>query len=106
MTVYRLCVLSVHNLHCLHFLAKALGRRQDCLINTDKNPAYGEALRQLKRNYPNVETIEHRLEADHSPTKRLCRVTVGFKSMKGQCHYQGFRGDAHDPEAPGITGEV
>jgi len=34
------------------FLAKALRTRQDWppqLITTDKNPAYGEALRQLKR---------------------------------------------------------
>jgi transposase, IS6 family len=43
-------------------LAKALRSRQDWpphIINTDKNPAYGEALRQLKRDDPNVGTIEH-----------------------------------------------
>jgi hypothetical protein len=46
--------------------------------------------RQLKRDDPNVESIEHRqtkylnnrLEADHGPIKRLCRATLGFKSMK------------------------
>ena len=60
------------------------------MITTDQNPAYGEALRQLKRNDPNVATIEHRqakylnnrIEADHGPIKRLCRATLGFKSMK------------------------
>ena len=75
------------------FLAKALRTRQDWpphVINTDKNPAYGEALRQLKRDDPDAEIIEHRqvkylnnrIEADHGPIKRLCRATLGFKSMK------------------------
>ena len=60
------------------------------MINTDKNPAYGEALRQLKRDDPDIETIErrqakylnNRIEADHGPIKRLCRATLGFRSMK------------------------
>ena len=60
------------------------------MINTDQNPAYGEALRQLKRDDPDAESIEHRqakylnnrIEADHGPIKRLCRATLGFKSMK------------------------
>ena len=60
------------------------------MINTDQNPAYGEALRQLKRDDPDVESIEHRqakylnnrIEADHGPIKRLCWVTLGLKSMK------------------------
>jgi IS6 family transposase len=60
------------------------------IINTDKNPAYGEARRLLKRDDPDVESIEHRqakylnnrIEADHGPIKRLCRATLGFKSMK------------------------
>jgi transposase-like protein len=41
------------------FLAKAQRTRQDWpphVITTDQNPAYGEALRQLKRDDPNVET--------------------------------------------------
>src|SRR5512134_2497343 len=45
------------------FLARALRSRQDWpphVINTDKNPAYGEALRQLKRDDPDAEIIEHR----------------------------------------------
>jgi transposase, IS6 family len=75
------------------FLAKALRTRQHWppqVINTDQNPAYGEALRQLKRDDPDAESIEHRqakylnnrIEADHGPIKRLCRATLGFKSMK------------------------
>ena len=60
------------------------------MINTDQNPAYGEALRQLKRDDPDAKSIEHRqakylnnrIEADHGPVKRLCRATLGFKSMK------------------------
>jgi transposase, IS6 family len=47
------------------------------VINTDKNPAYGEALRQMKRDDPDVKVIEHRqakylnnrIEADHGPIK-------------------------------------
>jgi transposase-like protein len=49
------------------------------VINTDKNPAYGEALQQLKRDDPNVEAIEHRqakylnnrVEADHGPIRMV-----------------------------------
>jgi transposase-like protein len=73
------------------FLAKTLRKRQHWppqVINTDQNPAYGEALRQLKRDDPNGEAIEHRqakylnnrIEVDHGPIKRLCRATLGFKS--------------------------
>ena len=43
------------------FLAKALRTRQNWpphLINTDKNPAYGEALRQLKRDDPTIKGFE------------------------------------------------
>jgi transposase, IS6 family len=44
----------------------------------------------LKLDQPNVGSIEHRqakylnnrIEADHGPIKRLCRATLGFKSMK------------------------
>jgi transposase, IS6 family len=75
------------------FLAKALRSRQNWpphVINTDKNPAYGEALRQLKRDDPDAEIIEHRqvkhlnnrIEADHGALNRLIRPTRGFQSMK------------------------
>jgi transposase-like protein len=45
------------------FLSAALKRSRDWIprvINTDKNPAYGEALRQLKRYDPDVEAIDKR----------------------------------------------
>jgi IS6 family transposase len=106
------------------FLAKALRTRQDWpphVITTDQNPAYGEALRQLKRDDPNVETLRHRqakylnnrIEADHGPIKRLCRATLGFKSMKtAYATIKGFevmrliRKRQCITLLPGITGEV
>jgi transposase, IS6 family len=106
------------------FLAKALRTRQHWpphLINTDQNPAYGEALRQLKRNDPDAKSIEHRqakylnnrIEADHGPIKRLCRATLGFKSMKtAYATIKGFevmrmiRKRQCILLEPGVTGEV
>jgi transposase, IS6 family len=29
-----------------------------------------------------VKYLNNRIEADHGPIKRLCRATLGFKSMK------------------------
>jgi transposase, IS6 family len=57
-----------------HFLAKALRTRQDWpphLINTDKNPAYGEAIRELKRR----ELVGAELE--HRQTKFLNQSSLG-----------------------------
>jgi transposase, IS6 family len=106
------------------FLAKALRTRQHWpphVINTDKNPAYSEALRQLKRDDPDVEAIEHRqakhlnnrIEADHGPIKQLCRATLGFKSMKtAYATIKGFevmrmiRKRQCILLEPGVTGEV
>jgi transposase, IS6 family len=91
------------------------------MINTDKNPAYGEALRQMKRDDPDIGTIEHRqvkyldnrIEADHGPIKRLCRATLGFKSMKtAYATIKGFevmrmiRKSQCILLEPGVTGEV
>jgi IS6 family transposase len=45
------------------FLAKALRVRRDwgpTVINTDRNPAYGEAIRKLKDAY-----LNNQIEADH-----------------------------------------
>ena len=75
------------------FLAKALKLRRHWppfSITSDKNPAYGEAIRELKRRDQLPPELEHRqvkylndrLEADHGPIKRPCRATLGFKSMK------------------------
>ena len=42
--------------------------------------------RQLKRDDPDIEAIEHRqakyLECDHGKLKRLIQPTLGFQSMK------------------------
>lgn len=75
------------------FLAKAIGARRDRpphAVNTDKHPAYGEAIRDMKRSGALPPEFEHRrakflndrLEADHRPIERLCRTTLGFKGMR------------------------
>lgn len=59
-------------------------------INTDKAPAYGRALSQLKRKGkcpPGVELRQikyrnNRIENDHGKLKRVVNPTLGFKSMK------------------------
>ena len=58
-------------------------------INTDLNPAYNEAMRQIKAN-PKYSHIEHRkvkylnniIEQDHGKLKRLIKPMLGFKTMK------------------------
>jgi transposase, IS6 family len=60
------------------------------VINTDRNPAYGEAIAELKRDGAIPEQLEHRqvkylnnrLESDHGKLKRLIRPTLGFQSMR------------------------
>jgi transposase, IS6 family len=75
------------------FLGAALKRSRDWIprvINTDKNPAYGEAIAALKKTGKLPRRVEHRqvkylnnrLEADHGQLKRLIRPTLGFKSMR------------------------
>ena len=59
-------------------------------INTDKNPAYNDAIAQLKSENDNYNDIEHRkvkylnniIEQDHGKLKRLIKPMLGFKSMK------------------------
>ena len=59
-------------------------------INTDKNPAYNDAIAQLKNENSNYKNIEHRkvkylnniIEQDHGRIKRLIKPMLGFKSMK------------------------
>jgi IS6 family transposase len=74
------------------FLGNALKNREDCppsTINTDRNEAYGKAMRALKRDRAMSGDVEHRqvkylnnrLEADHGGLKRLIGPTRGFKSM-------------------------
>ena len=75
------------------FLAKALRRSRDWtprVINTDKNPAYGAAIAELKQEgrlpketqHRQVKYLNNRLESDHGKLKRLIKPTLGFQSMK------------------------
>ena len=75
------------------FLAKALRRSRGWkpqVINTDKNPAYGEAIAELKKEgllpketrHRQVKYLNNRLEGDHGKLKRLIKPTLGFQSMK------------------------
>ena len=60
------------------------------VINTDKNPAYGEAIAELKQEgllpketqHRQVKYLNNRLEGDHGKLKRLIKPTLGFQSMK------------------------
>lgn len=75
------------------FLAKALKRskhNRPGKINTDKNPAYGEAIHELKKegllaadyHHRQVKYLNNRLESDHGQLKRLIKPTLGFQSMR------------------------
>src|SRR5512133_628156 len=75
------------------FLSVALKRRRDWIprvINTDKNPAYDEAIAELKKEgllpkdtqHRQVKYLNNRLESDHGKLKRLIKPTLGFQSMK------------------------
>ena len=75
------------------FLGAALKRSRDWIprvINTDKNPAYTEAITALKREGLVPPELEHRqakylnnrLEGDHGKLKRLIRPTLGFQPMR------------------------
>ena len=76
------------------FLGKALKaiKKYDHprVINTDKAPAYGVAIQELKAEGKLSSKVEHRqvkclnnkLEADHGKLKRLIKPTLGFKSRK------------------------
>ncbi|MTI16834.1 IS6 family transposase [Rhodobacteraceae bacterium RKSG542] len=73
---------------------KALGGLKDWekphVINTDKAPTYGIAIRQLKAGGKCPETTQHHrvkylnnvVEADHGKLKQLIRPVRGFKTMK------------------------
>ena len=60
------------------------------MINTDKNPAYGEAITELKKEGVIPPELEHRqtkflnnrLEGDHGKLKRLIRPTLGVQAMR------------------------
>ena len=60
------------------------------MINTDRNPAYSEAIRNLKESKLLEDSVDHRqvkylnnqIEADHGAIKRRIRPMLGFKSAK------------------------
>ena len=75
------------------FLNKLLKGNKDYQpqkINTDKNPAYGVAIAELKADKklkPNiihrqVKYLNNRIEADHGKLKILIKPMRGFQSMK------------------------
>ncbi|WP_131756934.1 IS6 family transposase [Fluoribacter gormanii] len=75
------------------FLKKLIKGNPTCdigVINTDKNPAYGQVIKELKQEDTLAEHVQHlqikyrnnRLEADHGTLKRLINPVRGFQSMK------------------------
>ena len=76
------------------FLGKALKSIPDyyhpSTINTDKNPSYISAIKDLKKEGACDPDVEHRcvkylnniIEQDHGKLKRLIKPTLGFKSMR------------------------
>jgi transposase-like protein len=88
------CLSDIRNAKAAkRFLAKALRRSKHYRpgkINTDKNPAYGEAIRELKKEgllpadclHRQVKYLNDRLESDPGKLKRLIKPTLGFQSMR------------------------
>ncbi|WP_419420449.1 IS6 family transposase [Legionella sp. D16C41] len=75
------------------FLNKLVKNNPTCdvsVINTDKNPAYNQAIRELKQvgnlskrvEHHQIKYLNNRLESDHGKLKRLIKPTLGFQSMK------------------------
>ncbi|MGQ3890111.1 IS6 family transposase [Legionella sp. CNM-1927-20] len=75
------------------FLKKLIKSNPTCdvsIINTDKNPAYNQAIKELKKEgnlaphvtHQQIKYRNNRLEADHGKLKRLINPTLGFQSMR------------------------
>ncbi|STX55762.1 transposase [Legionella beliardensis] len=75
------------------FLKKLINNNPTCdinVINTDKNPAYNQAIKELKQegnlaphvNHLQIKYRNNRLELDHSKLKQLINPTLEFQSMK------------------------
>jgi IS6 family transposase len=76
------------------FLSKALksipAYARPKTINTDKNPAYGRAINELKLagkcpidlKHSQEKYLNNIIESDHGKLKRLINPTLGFKSAK------------------------
>lgn len=69
------------------------------MINTDKNPAYVQAIKELKKEGKLDKNIEHlhikyrnnKLETDHGKLKQLINPRRGFQSMRtAYATIQGF----------------
>jgi len=109
------------------FLCKAVKKMKSdgapSKINTDKNPAYGAALQEMKDEgkcdinleHRQVKYLNNRLEADHGKLKRLIHPVCGFKSMKSAyATIKGFevmrmfrKGQLRSwQQLPGVKGEV
>nr|WP_322790926.1 DDE-type integrase/transposase/recombinase [Legionella lytica] len=75
---------------CLKKLIKSNPTCDVRVINTDKNPAYGQAIKELKQEGSLASDVSHlqikyrnnRLEADHGKLKCLINPVRGFQSMK------------------------
>jgi transposase-like protein len=84
------------------FISKLINNNKSCymsVINTDKNPAYNQAIKELKQEGKLGQHVRHlqikyrnnRLESDHGKLKRLINPVRGFKSMKtAHATIQGF----------------
>jgi transposase, IS6 family len=78
----------------IRFLGKALGRfkgwEKPRVLNTDKAPAYGQAIAHLKAvgkcpmdtEHRQVKYLNNIIEAEHAKIKRLIKPALGFQSMK------------------------
>lgn len=75
------------------FIKKLLKASPDggaSIINTDKNPAYNQAIRELKQEQHLNDAVKHRqikylnnrLESDHGKLKMLIKPARGFQSMR------------------------
>src|SRR3989338_5986372 len=75
------------------FLKKLIKSNPTCdvsVINTDKNPAYNQAIRELKNEGVLPSEVKHlqikyrnnQMETDHGKLKRLINPVRGFQSMK------------------------
>ncbi len=88
-----ICLIDVMLLRLNGFLKNLLRITPACdisVINTDKNPAYGQTIKELKQEGNLASYIRHlqikyrnnRLEADHGKLKPLINPVCGFQSMK------------------------
>ena len=102
------------------FLGKALKGLKDwempAKINTDKAPAYGAAIAELKKAGKLPDETQHRqvkylnnvVEADHGKLKQLIRPVCGYATIKGfEVMHALYKGQARAfCLQPRIRGEV